>query len=92
MKTGQYTARIEARRAELLALKRAGVVEPTPNYDSLFTEDDVAMEERVEREIIERFGGPEAMIATFEAELIGQQSMTAAETIAYLRTIAGDVE
>ena len=92
MKTGQYTAKIEARRAKMLAMKKTGIVEPTPDYSTLFTDAKEAIEDRVEQEILDRFGGYDAMVDTFEAELAGEKSMTAAEAIAYLRSLGSGIE
>ena len=36
---------------------------------------------------MDQFGGYDAMVETFEAELVGEKSMTAAEAIAHLRSL-----
>ena len=82
MKTGTYTAKIEARKAELRALREAGV--PEPNYDYLFAAE---REDEIEQEILASFGGYDAMVRSVETELAGKRGMTADEMIAHLKSL-----
>ena len=73
-------------RADKLRLTAMGVFPIVIDFDAMFTADK-EMEDRVEQEILGRFGGYDAMVKTFEAEITGQPSMTAAEAIAHLRSL-----
>ena len=88
MKTGEYTARNEARRAELLAEEPEDLVRPTLDYSALLTDYEQVIEDRVEQEILDQFGGHTSMVETFEAELVEEASMTVAEAIVHLRSLA----
>lgn len=83
----RYTARIAAQRADQLRLTAIGVYPIEINYDAMFAAVEKAMEDRIEQEILDSFGGYDAMVEYVEAETAGKIGMTAAEAIAYLRSL-----
>ena len=86
----RYTARIAAKRANDLRLAAIGVFPIVIDYSYCFNDYKQAIEDRCEQEILDRFGGYDALVATFEAELAGEKSMTAAEAIAQLRSLGDE--
>lgn len=87
---GRYTARIAANRKDDLRLKAIGVFPIVIDYNYLLTDFEQVMEERIEQEILDSFGGYDAMVEYVEAETAGQTGMTAAEMIEYLNSLGGD--
>ena len=85
---GRYTARIAAKRADDLRLAAIGIFPIVIDHSYLFTDYEQVMEERIEQEILDSFGGYDAMVEYVEAETVGKIGMTVAEAIAYLRALS----